>query len=136
MYHNGHNYKNLQEYMEVGLGLHPSELAPDDGGGWEWVTYTILEYHSCMGAFTEEDLNYIKQVDEELYYNLGQFVSHYEVQIWGGPEGEVKYCNDYFSWDAAYDGYKEALEDGNEYVRVVSVDSDGLPDGDLDKFSW
>lgn len=136
MYHNGHDYKNLQEYVEVGYDLHPHELTPNDEDGWMQFTYIVLDYHSSMGEFTEEDLNYIKQVDEELYYNLGQFVSHYEVQIWEGPEGEVDYCNDYFSWDAAYKGYKEALGDGYEYVRIVSVDSEGMPDGEVDKFSW
>lgn len=135
MYYNGRDYKNLREYVEVGHGLHSCDFKPDDDR-WTELANIILDYHSSMGEFTEEDLEYIEHADEELYYNLGQFVDHYEVQIWEGPEGEVDFCNDYFSWDAAYDGYRRALKDGYEYVRVVSVDSEGMPDGEIDKFSW
>lgn len=135
MYYNGCDYKNLREYVEVGFGLHSCDFKSNDDR-WAGLTNVILDYHSSMGEFTEEDLEYIKYADEELYYSLGQFVDHYEVQIWKSPEGEVEFCEDYFSWDAAYDGYKETLKNGNEYVRIVSVDPDGLPDGEIDKFSW
>lgn len=121
----------LKNYVEWELG-HPVEQADLE----ERFVWLIQEYHSMKGEFTCEDLDYIFNTDEEVYENLGFLVEHYEVQIWSGPAEEVEYCNNYFSWDAAYDGYKKALKDGNEYVRVVSVDLDGLPDGEIDKFSW
>lgn len=136
MYYNGRDYKNLQEYVEVGLGLHPTEVDMTKEENWRPLLDAFFDYQSYMGEFTEEDLGYIKKADKEIYYNLGQYVDHYEVQIWSDPNGEIDYCNDYFSWEAAYDGYRQALKDGYEYVRIVSVDPDGLPDGKIDKFSW
>lgn len=132
MYYNGKELKNLQEYVEANLGhsafegqLHYPE---------EFVNL-VLDYHSSMGEFTDEDLEFIKEVDEALWENLGQYVEHYELQQWDDPAGEVIACNDYFSWESALKDYEEEVVKGG-YWRIIPVDPDGIPTSDNEKANF
>lgn len=123
MYYNGKELKNLQEYVETRLGhsafegqLHYPE---------EFVNL-VLDYHSSMGEFTNEDLEYIKEVDEALWEDLGQFVEHYELQQLDDPRGDIITCNDYFSWKSVLEDYEKEVAEG-DYWRIVPVDQDGMP---------
>lgn len=60
---------------------------------------------------------------------------HYEVQIWSGPEGEIDYCNDYYSYPNAIRAFNQANRE-KQYVRLLSVDKNGMPDGKIEKFNW
>lgn len=136
MYYNGHDYKNLREYVEVGLGLHPNNVDMEKEENWHLFMNAVFDYHSSMGKFSDEDVEYIEKCNEPLYVQLGQLVDHYEVQIWDGPEGDVIYCTDYFSYESAKEAYRIFLKD-EPYIRLVEVDSDGMPiEYGTEEYSW
>lgn len=55
MYHNGHDYKNLQEYVEVGYDLHPHEFAPNDKDDWMERMFRIEEEMTAISFDKERE---------------------------------------------------------------------------------
>lgn len=118
------SYKNLKEYTQAVFGQELEETArydPEEAEKFIWATQS---YHSSMGELTDEDLSYIKSVNEEIWRDLGFIVDHWELQRWDDPKGEVIECYDYFSMGSALRDYNIEIMNGG-YWKIIAVDLEG-----------
>lgn len=123
MNYNGKEVKNLKEYVEAVAGR---PLTKDTLDYPEQFTNIVLDYYSNTNEYTNEDLHYIESVDPELYFELGMFVDHWELQQFSDPTGEIISCNDYFSYSEILKDYEEEVaKDG--YWRILPVYAEGYP---------
>lgn len=118
------SYKSLKEYTRAVLEQELKESASHDPEEAEKFIWAIQSYHSSMGELTDEDLNYIKSIDEKIWRDLGFIVDHWELQRWDDPKGEVIECYDYFSMGSALRDYNIEIMNGG-YWKIIAVDSEG-----------
>ena len=118
------SYKNLKEYTKLVFGQElegAANYGPEEAEKFIWA---IQSYQSSMGELADEDLNYIKSIDEEIWRDLAFIVDHWELQCWDDPEGEVVECYDYFSMGSALRDYNIEIMNGG-YWKIIAVDSEG-----------
>ena len=127
-------YKSLKEYTRAVLGKELKRSASHDPEEAEKFTWAIQSYHSSMGELADEDLNYIKSIDEEIWRDLGFIVDHWELQRWDDPKGEVIECYDYFSMGSALRDYNIEIMNGG-YWKIIAVDSEGRPEDNAQEIS-
>lgn len=128
------SYKNLKEYTRVVFGQELEETAnyaPEEAEKFIWA---IQSYQSSMGELADEDLNYIKSIDEEIWRDLGFIVDHWELQRWDDPKGEVVECYNYFSMGSALRDYNIETMNGG-YWKIIAVDSEGKPEDNAQEIS-
>lgn len=121
MYYNGKELKNLQEYTEARLGR-----AVYREYNYSEFRDVVLDYYSSMGEFSQEDLRFILDIDQNLRIDLQYYVPHWELQQFEEPGGEMTTCNTYYNWDEALEDFEEAIKEGG-YWDLVPVDQDGMP---------
>lgn len=120
--------KNLQEYVERELGHTPEPTDLEERFIW-----LIQDYHSMKGELYPDDIKYIKEIDMETWRCLGELVSHYELHVMGGPclGYEVEESYDFFNKAEAIQEMEE-LTKQKKYIRIISVDTEGLFDDNFD----
>lgn len=128
------SYQNLKEHTRAVLGQEFEETASHDPEEVEKFIWAIQSYHSFMGELTDEDLNYIKSIDEEIWKSLGFIVDHWELQRWDDPKGEVVESYDYFSMGSALRDFNIETMNGG-YWRIIAVDSEGRPEDNAQEIS-
>lgn len=128
------SYKNLKEYTKVAFGQEFEETSNYDPEEAEKFIWAIQSYHSSMGELADEDLNYIKSIDEEIWRDLGFIVDHWELQRWDDPKGEVVECYNYFSMGSALRDYNIEIMNGG-YWKIIAVDSEGKPEDNAQEIS-
>ena len=128
------SYKSLKEYTRAVLEQELKESASHDPEEAEKFIWAIQSYHSSMGELTDEDLNYIKSIDEKIWRDLGFIVDHWELQRWDDPKGGVIECYDYFSMGSALRDYNIEIMNGG-YWKIIAVDSEGRPEDNAQEIS-
>lgn len=121
------SYQNLKDYVRTVLGQNAEEVANRDPQGADNFAQAIQTYQSSKGELTDEDLNYIRSVNEVIWRDLGFIVDHWELQCWDDLEGGVVECYDYFSIGSALRDYNIEIMNGG-YWRIIAVDSEGIPE--------
>ena len=134
MMYNGVDYKNFESFAKAYLGYDPEGTTENNPEGAENFIWAIQTYQSSIGELTDEDLTYIKSIDEEIWADLGFVVDHWELQRWDDPKGEVVECYDYFSMGSALRDYNSEIMNGG-YWRIIAVNSDGMPEDNADEIS-